>query len=1521
MTSVLDILINEIANVLGISAEEVKTKFTQEQLNELLNLSLCEPTSESGIPLDITEAPCDDLAIPNLLPPLSTDGLDDLAKTAENNAKNNNITQCLDKVEELNKTIEENNQKYVDHRLLLDKLIEYRDNYAVMSYYYDERSKEAARILNTFGPLITELRRLEKKLSDLTIQLDQTRRGFGSTGLFFGMTGPSQNDERRLELEIEITKSKISEQNGLITQKTISFPIFTNPYYQEVNKYIVENGFSISSTGISSYLKNLFENYFSSSTLTSINSQIDDYSECIKSKTSDLGAPRSIKEAIERNYFSFRLKFPQLAYIRLPKEKFNKETGETYTEDNIFPIRNSPLLQKNSFFSNTGSITIEDFPLSGDTLPTGLLYTQYYNLFKDPVNNLFSLAERGLTVSSGEVDPKLKGTGAERKREKNSEYYIRDAEVMQNFYQNFDEKLEQRKNERRAQVVTPAQEAIRLTMRTVARKEVQLILAVSRANVYLPGENSIINTTLEIFNRQNNAFLQGLSDLDSEISRIQNLLPTLKPTPQKVKALLKEKSPECFNKEEEPSDANSPDCSGAKSKLGIDPFFTESRNGCDPTLPNQNQLCYWVEFSKAATTAGLIPVPNLPNVTQLRYWPVGLIVPYPAGLIKIPLPIIWIPLVTFSTPLGNIVIFLTVNGIFITPVVFFVSSGGFKQHILTVKGPSKKFGYTKDDASIKPGIQLPLLALAAKDTATRLARESSEGKYYNLSEKEKAQLQQQKNILDKADAAATKNGNANRKLKVAREKKNFEQATSNLSPYEKMRKIVDRDDSLKDVIDDAKQAIFSRLDNLGKPALAASNKIKEKITSRNNQLLSDLQKALLNGDLSAVKKIRGDMGSDGVSLIEKIDAIKSDAMTYFDRINFPSVTIPKDASTIDPKLNSIVDFLRHISEFGSMYKTQFFSKDDAKVRNILSIQIAKSKSKLKSVADKSTSDLGTIDIEKEPEKVKEVLLKSNETIINAATGKANTDNPSDQKKKVDELNDKLKNEKDPTKRIQLKKDIQSAQVKFSEALDNERVKQSLALTPAVVASLAQISVDFNPFAPCCAKKSFALNLGVSPAIPIFESVKSLLDSKVNAMSVQDLKSLFGGKSLVTSREILSGYLGMIKKTVSADLEIPLPDLSLITFAKSFAGVLGALFEPKAPNLALQPALPASITIDLDILKRPLASLFLKFLENCLPDPNPPAPTNTGITPSSATGAPKNEISTTTANAQQTSSALPGRTNLSDDIELVNCEPDTTQDSPFSGGTIKPKSKPEKEGDPETSSSLLQPYQKPTSSAFSSGNAILNSKKDLLPNFSTLNTDFLNVNPGDILSILKNFIDLKFDEVEQLIDPFYQLLKTVKGVKGSNLNVLEAAQYKAPPYGPAAKAIFDSTNRIKQQLPRSATVKIINTEAVEAGAKTLKTVLSPIASSPLPAAVVAGAGAVDSVQPALKVPSVDSDTGALVTKDLRVATYALRALHPLFLQEDLPPWERLTIKNLLFLLFLDEFIANGADKIGFFRAYI
>lgn len=1484
MSNLLDILINEVASVLGISPEEVKNNFSEEQLKELLSVSVCEPTSDVGLAVDSLEIPCEDLAVPELLSPLEID-------TSVANVTPKDPKKCVDQVEKLNQQLEKELDEYNKYSTLLEKMIEYRDNYEPVSYYFTERANEVARILKDFEPLLIE----EERLKNLSQSLNKNRRDLKlqiSQLQSLGSTDPSVLEQKRSELtaiekDIIKTSSDLVSQRSKLSVKSQTYPIFNNSYFKDYQNYL--NDPQNSSYSQEYYLRRVINNYLDQSTLSTIDSQLRNYAEGLTA-TLRLTSPNSIQQIIENSYFKFELKFPKLIFIELEKELYNKQDGSRKNIKIPFPIKENPLLQKNSFFKENEIFKLSDFPLSTNQLPGGRIYSDYYNLFDDPINNFFSAQERGLTNSASLVDPKVKGSGAEIKKEKDKEFYIADINKLQNFYNDFESRFNQRKDEKRAEVITSAKEAIRLNMKQIARKEVQLILAFSGVNQYLPNRSGTLRKTVDQITKQNSEFAKGIKELNEEIERIRARVEELRPTPEKIKKRLKEASPECFEKVDVPTQ----ECQDVKNLLGSDPLFTKTLNGCDPTLPNYTQLCYWLEFSKIVNLVGLLPLPHAKQpAPQLRYWPVGLTIPYPGGLIKIPLPIIWLPLLSLSTPAGTIVIFLTINGIFISPVVFFVSNNGFKQHIITLRGSSQKFGYSSNDESIKPGVQLPAKLLAIKAKAERLAKEATLGKNFNLSQEEKDQLARKKTILKDAESAASLNGNENKLAKIKREKENLERATEGLSDSEKLQKTLDKVESFKDIIDDLKQSLYQRIDELGKPPLIQGNRLKELISTRKEKLLLELKQKLELGDLDRVAQIREELKEEGISLAEKLDAIESDLTEYFKKLKFPKITIPKDKSKIDPKQNVIVEFIESINEFSSIYRTQFYSKDNSRVRNLLMIQIAKSKNKLFAKLEEKLNVDSRIDIEEDLDGTKQILKEINSDLVDELVGRGEEINETSEQNKINQLKESLAKETDPKKKFDITKKLERAQVKLSEGLEKKRVKEALSLTPTAIAAFNQSSISFDAFAPCCKKEPFTLPFDLSPAVPILESVKTLLDSAVDGLSAEDLKVLFGGKTRVSAREILTAHLNLIKNQIPKELEIPLPDLNLVSFIKAFSGIFVSLFEIKPPIPALQPALPTSITIDLNILKDFLLKLLISFLRNSMPDPNQ------GNLNTSSPAQNGNQLTGTTQ--------TPSTTNIDSSLNIVDCEPDLSQRSVISDGTYSP----EKSTQAKTQSR----------SEYSSSNIVLSSSLDILPAFQFLDTDFINLNPGDLLVTLKNFIDLKLDTIEKLIDPFYTLLKTVKGAKGTNQNILETAQYKVPPYGPAEEVAFIGITKAKQAAPTSASFKIIDANLAQQKAKLLESTLGPIANSPLPTLIAAAAGVADSILPSIKAPQVDPQTGAVSTKDLKVSSLAIRQIHPLLSQEDLPPWERLSVKNILFLLFIDEFVSNGADQVGFFRSFV
>jgi hypothetical protein len=84
------------------------------------------------------------------------------------------------------------------------------------------------------------------------------------------------------------------------------------------------------------------------------------------------------------------------------------------------------------------------------------------------------------------------------------------------------------------------------------------------------------------------------------------------------------------------------------------------RTFSNASLPSLLDIGYWVRYSNLLTIVNLIPA----------YWPVGIIVPTPGGPVPINLPVIWRPIfVNYTPPIVN-VLFMTINGIVVFPVLW-----------------------------------------------------------------------------------------------------------------------------------------------------------------------------------------------------------------------------------------------------------------------------------------------------------------------------------------------------------------------------------------------------------------------------------------------------------------------------------------------------------------------------------------------------------------------------------------------------------------------------------------------------------------------------------------------------------------------------------------------------------------------------------------------------------------------------------------------------------------------------------
>ncbi len=72
------------------------------------------------------------------------------------------------------------------------------------------------------------------------------------------------------------------------------------------------------------------------------------------------------------------------------------------------------------------------------------------------------------------------------------------------------------------------------------------------------------------------------------------------------------------------------------------------------------KLKYWQHFQKTLNKVALLP----------KHYSIGLLVPSPTGVVRVPFPVIWIPIVVIPTKVSVIVIWLTINGVVVSPTTW-----------------------------------------------------------------------------------------------------------------------------------------------------------------------------------------------------------------------------------------------------------------------------------------------------------------------------------------------------------------------------------------------------------------------------------------------------------------------------------------------------------------------------------------------------------------------------------------------------------------------------------------------------------------------------------------------------------------------------------------------------------------------------------------------------------------------------------------------------------------------------------
>lgn len=174
----------------------------------------------------------------------------------------------------------------------------------------------------------------------------------------------------------------------------------------------------------------------------------------------------------------------------------------------------------------------------------------------------------------------------------------------------------------------------------------------------------------------------GHLDLTTEYLKIQAFfhrldvtLDTLNPDVVKDKLLSRlKKIPMCGVVPDFPDSPTLPTLTPQYSHLGLSQY----------SASDISRLPYWVQFSIGLNVIALQP----------KYWTVGLII----GTKRIKLPIVWIPLVCIPTPVCIFVLWLTINGIVVFPVLYtlkFFPLGDSDSELTTLFKGSKQLIKTK----------------------------------------------------------------------------------------------------------------------------------------------------------------------------------------------------------------------------------------------------------------------------------------------------------------------------------------------------------------------------------------------------------------------------------------------------------------------------------------------------------------------------------------------------------------------------------------------------------------------------------------------------------------------------------------------------------------------------------------------------------------------------------------------------------------------------------------------------------
>ena len=1183
------------------------------------------------------------------------------------------------------------------------------------------------------------------------------------------------------------------------------------------------------------------------------------------------------------------------------------------TPDTIIPIKNSPYLTTNIFdnvyvirkFSDTDDPNdrITDTEDSGsyydpDDLPflkpradyasiPGLLYNgaagEYYNglynRLADPINNLFTLAERGLSLSPINIDASFKdsieaGTIKEKINNKINDdspsntrtLYISNIETYSKFYEDFGAESAARIKIEREEIYPSVILEFTNIIKEIAKKEVATIFKQKVNSSYLKfyrpvtysqtsniqysqgikefNESPTLSTVYAYYLQSNLLITNKLADCKTELANLQAIIEnnSLKPEilTDKILAI------PCFKAAAAAIKKPADDCEApARLKLGKDPFIIRTVDGNDSGLPDITSQCYWKEFTNSLNKVAILPFPDTtgppPSNLLFRYYPINALIPTSLGIITLPLPQFYKPLISIPTPLGTIVIILglpiTCKQVIVPfpiplPSLYVLYFGPDGNKYLAVS-TNPQWLYS-DPATNKPlviGYELD----NGPDSRNPLG--------INILNPYKGQVI--KGALSSPLALVAAAAKAARLAQIAEDiAAGRIPFLDKLSEAEMMLAMLIADgggEFTRDIVK-LQSNINKQLNKIGDIPINEISALKDRV--RQNR--AEQEDAASNEtDLAKKRKDRkAARDANPLTIPQQIDATIADFTNFYDKkMKFGILQFPKDASKHNPGLPEVLKCIEDIIELIALG------------------------SAIPLVSTLQEQIITLIAIILETKKVKDLLQKYQSFNLNTAQGI---------KEFKDLLKDFFKSILDYIKGEDVGHDTdenvseaERAEILKAKAARQETIKKILSATAVALLSIPAINIfDLNK--KCCEVKPTELFPGVSPDLAIaLALIYELFNALINSLTAESIMDLLGLSQI--PNDLASAIIPIILEQLILMIPpIPLPNIAgfLQYIIQSVVPMVTSLSVLKSVNPLHPPLVP--IVIPLDPLIKALVGLGLAALIEAILRLLLRANKLGSLTITSDTftvGGGSNSTQTITATTSVDK-------NLITQVLTTACGKDSTVSLEIVGvagsnSTIAVDTN----GNPILKRVVLTVISK-TGKRFS---------LPKLPLFPIDISEYLYLlTAADLIEVVRELITLIFEDILIPIATIVDVIANIaKALKTFSYNIVEAGILQI-------NLIKLAIMKIDSEIPPGYKMMIPNpllTNIIKLGALFALEQAEPFLS---PVAWIA------SLSLCVFAPPI---TFSSVT--------AARLFHPILNSDDLPPWERLTHKNPLFTIFLDE----------------